>query len=87
MAIVPCGLIIFAWTAENHLHWILPLLGAAIFAVGMLMAFVCIQTYLVDVYGEYSASALAAMITTRSVGSCIFSIVGFQLYASLGYGW
>ncbi|KAL8658892.1 MAG: hypothetical protein Q9202_007377 [Teloschistes flavicans] len=87
MLIVPCGLLVFAWTAEYHLHWILPLIGAAVFATGMLMAFVCIQTYLVDVYGEHAASALAAMIATRSVGSCVFSIVGFQLYVSLGYGW
>ncbi|KAI4111166.1 MAG: hypothetical protein LQ345_006863, partial [Seirophora villosa] len=86
MLIVPFGLIIFAWTAEKQQHWALPLLGAAIFASGIFMAFLCVQTYLVDVYGEYSASALAAMIAARSIGSCMFSVVGFQLYVSLGYG-
>ena len=87
MVIMPCGLVIFAWMAEEQLHWVLPLLGTALLTIGMLMAFVYIQTYLVDVYGKYSANALAAMITTRNLGSCIFSIVGFQLYESLGYGW
>ena len=87
MAVVPCGLVIFAWTAQTHQHWVLPLLGGAMCAVGVLMAFVCIQTYLVDVYGQYSASALAAMVASRSIGSCILSIVGFQLYVKLDYGW
>lgn len=87
MALVPAGLILFAWSAEKHFHWVIPLLGATIFSTGMLMAYVCIQTYLVDVYGIYAASALAGMIAARSVASCAFAITGFQLYVSLGYGW
>lgn len=85
--IVPVGLVMFAWSAQKQAHWILPLMGAAIFAVGMCMAYVCIQTYLVDVYEEYGASALAAVIFTRSVVSCVLSIMGFKLFQSLGYAW
>ena len=87
MALVPVGLTVFAWSAEREAHWAIPLAGAAIFALGMLMAYVCIQTYLVDVYESFAASALAATVAVRSVGSCIFSIMGFQLYANLGYAW
>lgn len=86
-AIVPLGLIVFAWTAQEQTHWVLPLLGSAIFAAGMCMAYVCIQTYLVDVYEEYGASALAAVIFARSVVSCVLSIMGFRLFKSLGYAW
>ena len=87
MAVVPAGLILFAWSAESHVHWVVPLLGAVIFASGMLMAYVCIQTYLVDVYDIFAASALAGMIAARNVTSCVFAITGFQLYASLGDAW
>ena len=87
MTLVPVGLIIFAWSAEKQLHWAVPLAGAAIFALGMLMAYVCIQTYLVDVYDAFAASALAATVAVRSIAACIFSVTGFQLYANLGYGW
>lgn len=87
MALVPVGLIIFAWSAEKQLHWAVPLAGAAIFALGMLMAYVCIQTYLVDVYDSFAASALAATVAVRSIAACIFSVMGFQLYANFGYGW
>lgn len=86
-AIIPIGLVMFAWSAQKQAHWILPLIGAAIFAVGMCMAYICIQTYLVDVYEEYGASALAAVVFTRSVVSCVLSIMGFQLFKSLGYAW
>ena len=51
------------------------------------MAYVCIQTYTVDVFREQSASALAAITFTRSLVSCIFAMMGFQLYKSLGYAW
>jgi len=87
MLIVPCGLIIFGWSAERQVHWAVTLLGAMIFAIGMLMAYVCVQTYLVDVYEMYAASALAANIFARSTTACLFSIVGFQLYRRLGYAW
>lgn len=35
------------------------------FFSGMVMAYVCIQTYLVDVYEIYAASALAGMIAAQ----------------------
>src|ERR1700753_2829729 len=103
MIFVPIGLFIYGWAAEGHVHWIVPMLGAAIFAFGMLIAYVCIQifhrgsgsqslqicvqTYLVDSFVDYSASALAAAIVLRSIFGAIFSIVGANLYQSLGYGW
>ena len=87
MTLVPVGLVIFGWTAEKGAHWAVPLVGSAIFAMGMLMAYVCIQTYVVDVYERLSASALAAVILARCSTSCVFAVTGFQLYRSLGYGW
>ena len=64
-----------------------PLIGATIFSLGLLMAYVAIQTYLVDVYEVYSASALAAAIFARGVIACVFPIIGFKLYVQLGYSW
>ncbi|EDN90845.1 hypothetical protein SS1G_00245 [Sclerotinia sclerotiorum 1980 UF-70] len=87
MMIVPIGLVIFGWSAEKETHWVVPLLGACIFGLGMLMGYVCIQKYLVDAFEEYAASALAAAIVTRCVISCVFTVVGFQLYRRLGYAW
>ncbi|KAI9731565.1 MAG: hypothetical protein M1834_004685 [Cirrosporium novae-zelandiae] len=92
MLLVPLGLFIFAWTAANassegNIHWVLPLVGAAVFCFGMLITYICIQTYLVDVFRLYGASALAAAIVLRSLFGCVFSVIGYKLYVALGYGW
>ncbi|KAI0320184.1 major facilitator superfamily domain-containing protein [Amylostereum chailletii] len=87
MLVVPGGLFIYGWTANAQAYFILPLLGAGIFAFRMLMTYICIQTYLVDAFGQYAASALAATVLSRSVSGVIFSTVGTDMYATLGYGW
>jgi hypothetical protein len=46
-----------------------------------------VTTYLVDCFERYSASALAAMMVTRSVLGCAFSLVGVELYRRLGFQW
>lgn len=86
MLIVPFGLIIFAWTA-GRTHWIAPLIGAFFFGIGMLMGFVCIQSYLVDCFGQFSASALAAVIVARCPITFLFCFFGFEMYKDLGYDW
>ena len=84
--IIPVGLIIIAWSSARA-HWIVPLLGACIFGTGMLTAYVCIHTYLVDCFTPYAASAVAAAIVTRCIITCAFCVVGFELYKRLGYDW
>ena len=86
MVIVPVGLVLFAWSA-GRTHWIVPLLGAFIFGMGLLMGYVCIHSYLVDCFGKWAASALAAAVVTRCTITAAFTIVGFELYRKLGYDW
>ncbi|KAH6658756.1 major facilitator superfamily domain-containing protein [Truncatella angustata] len=86
MAIVLLGLIMFAWSA-GRAYCTVPLLGASFFGSGMLMGYVCIHTFLVDCFGKWAASALAAAIVTRCVITCAFCIVGFELYRRPGYDW
>lgn len=87
--IVPLGLFIFAFTArpDKGIPWIAPLIGAAIFSAGMLMTYICVTTYLVDVFETYAASAIAAMTITRSILGCVFGIIGNELYRAMGYQW
>ncbi|OCH87205.1 MFS general substrate transporter [Obba rivulosa] len=87
MLIAPAGLFMYGWTAEAQTHFIFPLMGAAIFSFGALIVLTCIQTYLVDAFGKYAASGLAASVLLRSVGATVFTIFGTRVYASLGYGW
>ncbi|TFK37419.1 major facilitator superfamily domain-containing protein [Crucibulum laeve] len=87
MFIISIGLFLYGWSANAQLHFIIPLLGACIFMFGMLMTYICIQTYLVDAFQDYAASALAATIVLRSIFGAVFSIVGEDLYKHYGYRW
>ncbi|MCJ1274476.1 hypothetical protein MMC21_002272 [Puttea exsequens] len=85
--LVPIGLFIYGWTAQYQTHWIGPNVGAAIFAAGVIVGFQCIQTYLVDSYTRYAASAVAAATVLRSLAGFGFPLFAPYMYTSLHYGW
>jgi hypothetical protein len=47
----------------------------------------CIQTYLVDAYETYSASALAASTILRSLIGATISLAERSMYSKMGLGW
>ncbi|KAK2040827.1 MFS general substrate transporter [Colletotrichum somersetense] len=85
--LVPAGLLIYGWTAQNHTHWIAPNIGAVIFSGGVIVGFQCIQGYLVDTYTKYAASAVAAATVLRSLAGFGFPLFAPSMYHKLGYGW
>ncbi|KAJ2968739.1 hypothetical protein NUW58_g10154 [Xylaria curta] len=62
---IPAGLFIYGWTAEKKVHWIVPIIGTAFGGVGNILVFFSIQTYLVDAFTIYAASALASNTIIR----------------------
>jgi MFS family permease len=84
---IPVGLFIYGWTAQYHCHWIAPNIGAVLFAAGTIIAFQCIQTYMVDTYTRFAASALAAGAFLRSLAGFGFPLFAPYLYNALDYGW
>jgi hypothetical protein len=85
--LVPIGLFWYGWTSQAHTHWILPNIGAAIFAAGVIIGFQCIQTYIVDSYTRYAASAIGAATVLRSLAGFGFPLFAPYMYAKLHYGW
>ncbi|KAF3021949.1 hypothetical protein E8E14_009403 [Neopestalotiopsis sp. 37M] len=85
--LVPVGLFIYGWTAEYKTHWIGPNIGAALFAAGTIIGFQCVQTYLVDTYTRYAASAVGAATVLRSLAGFGFPLFASSLYDRLGLGW
>ena len=86
-AMVPIGLLIYGWSAQYHTHWIVPNIGTAIFAAGNQLVFQNCQTYIVDSYTRFAASAIAATTVFRSLGGFGFPLFAPVMYRSLGYGW
>ena len=85
--LIPVGLVWYGWSAQVHLHWIMPNIGIAIFGVGMKIATQCTQSYAVDTYTLYAASAGAAGTFLRSLAGFGFPLFAPYMYDRLGYGW
>jgi MFS family permease len=84
---IPVGLFIYGWTAQNQIQWAVPLFGTLLVGVGLLAAFMCLNTYLVDAFERYAASAMAANTILRSILGAVFPLFGLQMYDALGLGW
>lgn len=84
---LPAGLIIYGWTAQERLHWIVPMIGTSILGFGMIGIFMVAQTYLVDAFTEYAASVTAANAVLRSLLGALLPLGGLNLYNKLGLGW
>ncbi|KAG8845868.1 hypothetical protein FRB96_002236 [Tulasnella sp. 330] len=78
---LPSGLIIYGWSAQHHVVWIVPDIGAFFLAAGVMGSFLPIQSYLVDTYTLYAASAIGAASSFRSLAG-----FGFPLFATIKGG-
>jgi hypothetical protein len=60
------ALLVYGWTAQYHVHWIVPTIALTFFGFGMVGIFMGTQTYVVDCFPHYAASAVAAVTCIRS---------------------
>ncbi|KAI1809076.1 MFS general substrate transporter [Poronia punctata] len=86
-AMIPVGLFIYGWSAQYRIHWIVPIIGTGFCGIGNILVFFCIQTYLVDAFTVYAASAIASNTIIRSVAGGVLPLAGLRLYDKLGLGW
>jgi len=85
--LVPAGLLLYGWTAQYKVHYMVPVIGTSLLGFGMIGTFMPITTYLVDAYTIYAASAVAANTVLRSLGGAVLPLCGTQMYDRLGLGW
>lgn len=81
------GLFIFAWTSPATIHWIGSCVGGALMGLGFFSIFQGSTNYLVDTFGEYGASAIAANTLMRNVFAGSFPLFTSQIFHSLGVDW
>ncbi|ROT41488.1 MFS general substrate transporter [Sodiomyces alkalinus F11] len=85
-AFVPVSLFWYGWAVEKKAHWAVTVVGMLPLGFGMVGIFLPCQTYLVDAFGIYSASAVAASRTFMSFFGAFFPLAGPPLYEALGAG-
>lgn len=83
----PAGLLMYGWSAYARTHWIVPNIGSAIFACGLIIIFQCAQNYLIDAYTTHAASAAGAAAFLRTMAGFSFPLFADNMYDALGLGW
>ena len=85
--LIPIGLFWYGWSAKAQAHWIVPIIGSSFVGVGMIGSFMPVQTYMIDAFTAYAASALAANTVLRSIFGAVLPLAGQSMYNKLGLGW
>jgi multidrug resistance protein len=85
--IAPISFFWYGWTADKHVHWIVPIIGMFPFGLAMMGLFLPIQTYVIDSYQTYAASAVACLTATRSLMAALLPLAGPSMFEALGLGW
>ncbi|KAI5475408.1 MFS transporter, DHA1 family, multidrug resistance protein [Pseudohyphozyma bogoriensis] len=84
--IVPISLFMFGWTSRASVHWMAPVVGAALYLPGVYLIFQCIILYIAQSYPKYQASILAGNAFFRSTFAAFFPLFGAHFYHVLGIG-
>lgn len=85
--LLPAGFLLYGWTANYHVHYIVPILSTCLIGVGNITIFMVVSMYLIDAYTIYAASALATNTVIRSVMGSVLPLAGQKMYQTLGLGW
>lgn len=75
------------WTAQYHVHWIVPIASLIPFGFGLMGLYAPLQTYMIDCFPQYAASAVAAMAALRCLVGALLPLSGPLMYEKLGLGW
>ncbi|OKP14545.1 hypothetical protein PENSUB_13897 [Penicillium subrubescens] len=85
--ILPLGFLIYGWTLEYYVQYIVPLIGACAAGFSITLSAIPAETYVVDIYEIHGASAIAAGVIFRAIAGAFLPLIGPPLYQSIGQGW
>jgi hypothetical protein len=83
----PLAAVVYGFIAQNHLPVEALLLVLGLLGFSLLVAVVPMMAYVVDAFGEYSASAMTAFLIARCLASTFLPLGTVALTQTLGYGW
>ncbi|PBK69021.1 MFS general substrate transporter [Armillaria solidipes] len=83
---IPTSVLIFGFTSKESVHWIVPIIGAALYLPGIYLTFQSILTYVTSAYPTYAASVLAGNDLFRSAIASVFPLFGRAFFVNLGLG-
>ena len=87
MVAFPVGLVLYGWSLQERYHWIVPALSTVLCGFSLSSSTTPIMNYLVDIFGDRSASAIAAVLPLRYAAGAFLPVAAPYMYSTLGYGW
>ncbi|KAK2042438.1 major facilitator superfamily transporter, partial [Colletotrichum somersetense] len=87
VVVFAAGLIVIGWAAEHKKSVLMADVGGVLFAMGSFTAYQSLQALMIDAFGVYATSILAAAAMVRSITSFSFPLGAPALFVSLGFGW
>ena len=84
--LIPMGLFIYRWTLNFHIHWIVPILSAALIGFGLQATNITTSSYIVDAFGIHAASSLAAATVFCNLTGALLPLAAPSIFVYLGYG-
>ncbi|KAK7052542.1 MFS polyamine transporter [Favolaschia claudopus] len=83
---LPASLFIFAFTgAYSHVHFIGPCIAGALFGFSIILVYVAANSYIVDSYSDFAASAIAAKTVMRSLIGAAVPLYVNQMFRNMGF--
>ncbi|KAK4241660.1 benomyl/methotrexate resistance protein [Achaetomium macrosporum] len=83
---LPVCLFWFGWTSREDVHWIVPVIGSGMFAIGVVTLFNSAYMYIGIAYAQYSASVFAGATLFRASLGAAFPLFARSLFTRLGVG-
>lgn len=81
------GLFWFGWTSSPDITWVPQVISGVAIGAGIFMVFMPGQVYLMDIYKQNAASALAGNAFVRAALACAFPLISGPMYSQLGVAW
>lgn len=81
---LPVGLFIYSFTQYKGLHWMGPVIGLALIAIGIFFIFESCYSYTADCYGDHSSSAIAGQGFMRNTLGAVSPLFATQFFHNLG---
>ncbi|KAF2826044.1 MFS general substrate transporter [Ophiobolus disseminans] len=85
--LLPACIVLYGWATVIHLSISIMLLCLALLGIMLTLFSTPIFAYIVDAFGDYSASATAGVIMTRGLMGVLVPLAVGPVIEVLGYGW
>ncbi|KAG9185592.1 hypothetical protein G6011_06923 [Alternaria panax] len=83
----PAALVVYGWTAEKGVHWIVPMISNFFFGIGSMLIFALVNTMLTEFMPRRAASGIALNNFVRNIFSFTGAVVAEPVLSAIGNGW